>query len=590
MARTPLFPRAGDIPSWALAITQRIERDYAQTGATIGSLSADLVTMQAAIDSISNTASVMSVLIHGSLSTAEAFVRGSLSSAEVLVHGSHSTAEAFVRGSLSSAEVLVHGSLSTAEALVRGSLSSAEVYLRGSISNTISVIAANLSNASGSLSTLSNIVRGGVVTHTHNIIDYGASQSTDCRAAILAAEAAAAPGDTIIFPPGTWYFSNTITVSRSAAAWIGAGPYQTKLVYNGAAGNNIDLIVFGTAAAQIINCHLANFRITSDLTMSAGTALTMYNFCRGTLDGIMVDGQDGTQKLNHGFWFHQVDHVVATNLQAYGGMRAGGSTGIIIDGGVGAVPKADLYISGLKIANFEQGIHVGGGFGGLFMDNFDVIVNKVNLLIDEAVAAEINREMMFGLGAFDTPTVGPNVDINASTSGLAWIQFCGTWMCTSPSAASLLIRNAGGHDINVTACRIYNNSLHAVEITEPLANVIISGNSINHNGGYGVNISVSAHHTRVGFNSFTSNVSGNIFDLGDAQSRAEALYIQAATVQAPYVGMDSAFYLAFSGANPYINFDANDFMLYDRAANIWYFVISGSTVGKVTVNGWSNGP
>ena len=42
MARTPLFPRSGNLATWALAITQRIERDYAylrQKGGTV-SLSA----------------------------------------------------------------------------------------------------------------------------------------------------------------------------------------------------------------------------------------------------------------------------------------------------------------------------------------------------------------------------------------------------------------------------------------------------------------------------------------------------------------------------------------------------------------------
>lgn len=40
MARTPLFPRAGDFTSWALNITQRIERDYAELKAENDSLSA----------------------------------------------------------------------------------------------------------------------------------------------------------------------------------------------------------------------------------------------------------------------------------------------------------------------------------------------------------------------------------------------------------------------------------------------------------------------------------------------------------------------------------------------------------------------
>lgn len=566
MARTPLFPRAGDFASWALNITQRIERDYAQLQASTDSLSvaftADLRSVSAVIKLDINS---VSSVIKTDISSVSAAIKLDISSVSAAITTAYDAADRSV-------SACVHADIASASSLLQTSI------------NTVS----------NSLSILSVLVRGGTTRHIHNILDYGAIPDTDCITAILNAESAAAAGDIIFFPPGNWQFSNTITISRSAAAWIGAGPYQTKLTYTGAAAN-ASMLVFGTAAAQLINCHLANFRVASDTTMTAGVAIHLHNFCRSTIDGVIADGQDGNGKLCHGFWFNQVDHIVATNLQAYGGLRTG-STGIIIDGGVGVVPKADLYISGLKIANFDYGIHVGGGFGGLFMDNFDVIGNNVNLLIDEAVAAEINREMMFGLGAFDTPLVGPNVDINASSSALAWIQFCGTWICTCPSSSGVLIRNAGGHDINFLGCRLYNNSLHAVEITEPLANIIFSGNTINHNGGYGINISVSAHHTRVSFNSFTSNSASNVHDLGDPQTLAEALYTKAAVLEAtqwitsPYFGIDNTFYHAMTGGYPYTNWDANDYCLYDRVNNKWIFVINSTTVGYVDAAGFNNGP
>lgn len=49
MARTPLFPRHGDLTSWALNITQRIERDYAE--------------LKRAVNLVSNTASFLNTMV-----------------------------------------------------------------------------------------------------------------------------------------------------------------------------------------------------------------------------------------------------------------------------------------------------------------------------------------------------------------------------------------------------------------------------------------------------------------------------------------------------------------------------------------------
>lgn len=48
-------------------------------------------------------------------------------------------------------------------------------------------------------------------------------------------------------------------------------------------------------------------------------------------------------------------------------------------------------------------------------------------------------------------------------------------------------------------------------------------------------------------------------------------------VNAPRFDLGTSFYISKSGANPIINMDVDDYILYDRAANSFNFVINGST-------------
>lgn len=57
--------------------------------------------------------------------------------------------------------------------------------------------------------------------------------------------------------------------------------------------------------------------------------------------------------------------------------------------------------------------------------------------------------------------------------------------------------------------------------------------------------------------------------------------IKSGTGQPMYPGNDGTYYLAMLGANPYINFDPNDYLLYDRAGNGFNFNINGVAVFAV---------
>lgn len=208
MARTPLFPRGGDFTSWALTVTQRIERDYAELknimveDDDLRSLSAAIVTNITSVSSAINTdihsisavlatdfysndASVYAVAVSDNASL-YALVGADLrslsvdldaairSTSFVIKQDITSVAADIVAGTYGGAvfatdlrsvsadiqlnsidpisntvsilAVFIHGSLSTAEALVHGSLSTAEAFVRGSLSSAEVYLRGSISN------------------------------------------------------------------------------------------------------------------------------------------------------------------------------------------------------------------------------------------------------------------------------------------------------------------------------------------------------------------------------------------------------------------------------------------------------------
>jgi len=73
-----------------------------------------------------------------------------------------------------------------------------------------------------------------------NVIDYGATGdgSTDDTAAIQAAIDAAAGGDTVVFPVGTYNHTGITVPSHVSLMGLGSR-YLCKLAYQGATGNGI---------------------------------------------------------------------------------------------------------------------------------------------------------------------------------------------------------------------------------------------------------------------------------------------------------------------------------------------------------------
>jgi len=342
--------------------------------------------------------------------------------------------------------------------------------------------------------------------------DFGAAGNgvANDSAAILAAEAACSAGEALYFPTGNYLFRSIVTITRQRPRWMGDGPKSTILTWDGSA--NANMITVGDGISQNIGGSFTNFRITSATAMTGGTALTFHKCGRIFYDNVVIDGQDGSGKFANGIWCNEVDASVFRDFEIYGSsVTAPNGTGFSLNGSVGAGNKSDVYIEGAKIANFSVGVHVGGAFGGFFMNHFDVINNGINLTIDETLAAEVNREIMIGIGAFDTPKTAQSVLINCPTLNAGvWIQFDGTWIAganTFASASGVRITSAPQYSINFTGCKIYLNN-DGIEVLDKTSTVLIDGCSITNNV-RGLSTATSAD-VRIGPNSFINNSSSDI--------------------------------------------------------------------------------
>lgn len=265
-----------------------------------------------------------------------------------------------------------------------------------------------------------------------NVKDFGAVGDgvTDNTAAIQTAYASLPANKTLYFPAGVYRYNSQLVFSgNKRPSFIGDGPTQSILLYGGAA-NNVDCIQVGNGTNEEGNWYISGMGFRTGVNTISGAGIRFRKLVRSLLENVTFGDQDfATTRAHIGVWFDQVDMVSVNGFQAMGSQEA-----LRVNGSVGAGPKADFFINNGKIGRCQIGIHIGGGFGGFYLDSVDVIASTTNILIDRTVANEQNREIFFGPGAlidgagtasgvFD----GINVDVQ-DTGG--YISFDGTW-CAS---------------------------------------------------------------------------------------------------------------------------------------------------------------
>ena len=269
-----------------------------------------------------------------------------------------------------------------------------------------------------------------------NVLDYGANVSlSDNTSAFLAAFNAVSSGSVIFIPAGIYNFSQSLIFSDKKVSWVGAGSSSSILLYTGANTTN-DCFVWGDNVSEVNQIEITGIGFKSSTKMTAGAGVHFRLLTRSNLQDVTFGTQDDNPLMNfyHGVWFDGVDLIHLNTFQCWtsgDGLRVNGKNG---SGTVG--PRADLFISHGKIGQCTVGVHIGGGFGGFYLDSTDVIGNGTNMLIDYSIVPYANRETFVGAGAlFDGAgnSLGVNIDVQ-DTSG--FILFTGSWN----GSTSILVR------------------------------------------------------------------------------------------------------------------------------------------------------
>jgi len=340
-----------------------------------------------------------------------------------------------------------------------------------------------------------------------NVKDFGAVGNgvADDTAAIQAAIVATTTGKALFFPSGTYTFSTQLVFNTSKIGIIGEGSGTTFLKYTGANTTN-DLIVVGDGITQIVNVNLSGFTLYSTTTMTGGFAIHLKKYCRSNVADIIVNGQDiAPVNVYSGIWFDGLDDVYLSTFRTFvqaEGVRVNGLIGV-------GQPKAGLMVEQGKITGGTIGVHIGGAFGGTYINNVDIIgATQEGILLDNSIAAETNRETFLGVCSIDS-TGSYGIRVVESFTSNQTLNLTGTWVASSGNHG-IFIQNAPGYKITASGCRIFNNNGDGIRTANNGSAFIVTGCSIANNTGYGVNGVINNSSMAIASNSFVSNALGDI--------------------------------------------------------------------------------
>lgn len=320
--------------------------------------------------------------------------------------------------------------------------------------------------------------------------------------------------DTGTVGPGICVFTSPLTKSGDSYSIIGSGSYATLFQYTGS-NTNVDLITFQSAlggpAAK--NIRIQGIKIFSSTVMSGGAAFRFKQLARSFLLDVVAGGQDNPGTLFHGFWFDQVASAYVAQIEANGRgdcVRMNGNVVYSPEGGGKFISTFgnDLGIAQGKLGGCNVGIHVGGGFGGLYVDQVAIIGNSTNVLIDHSLNCENisgveqcvgNREIFLGsTSAVDSAMNGDGIHVDDSLAGGATLTLAG-WIASGTGNGVNIVNWPG--ILNLSGNNIYNFDLDGVRISDPITRVNIdTGLNIRNNDGYGINATVPTFNILPGSN------------------------------------------------------------------------------------------
>jgi hypothetical protein len=315
----------------------------------------------------------------------------------------------------------------------------------------------------------------------------------------------------VILDEGTITMRGKLSFPRDSISLVGQGFSASKLTWPSDLADDLISVDGGGGGSYRRGVHLEKFAIYSTVQQTAGAAIHLYSTTWSVLRDLKIQGDDSVSTLYHGVWFDEVDNVHMDHVEAVADNDA-----VRVNGTVGAGAKAGLYIHNSRLLNSTVGIRVGGGFGGLYVTQADIIANGTGLLLDQTLAAESNREIFLdGTTTIDSST-SIGIDINEGFNN-GYLGLSGTWVSANVTGMRVRTGTAASASINIAGGTFFNNSTVGILNESTVALWNVTGTAFRSNA-TAINQSVtSGFYVRgLRFDSNTTDITGTVYSVENA--------------------------------------------------------------------------
>lgn len=326
-----------------------------------------------------------------------------------------------------------------------------------------------------------------VVSEYGAVVDDDTFDNTD---AINSAEAAAELTDaTVLFADGgTYYYQGTLTAARNGLAWLGR---NTRLIYNGVETDR-NLLELGDGVSDYSRAVISGIEIGSETVMTAGAAILARRMTQSLFE-IAGQGEDLNADLGNTLWngfvFQGYDNVTV-NAEGWSAQNDVAQ----VSGVIGAGPKDRLFWNVGKTFEGAVGMRIGGAAGAVSLGTSNFVGNGTNVLIDQTLIAEVNRDVLIQNAVLQS----------AGTDGLvindagAVRVLVGGACIRSSGRRGVWVQNCGGNVVMGGGYMIFDNAEDGVRVDDADANVLLGSGLVYSNGAasgtaWGINPNVASN-------------------------------------------------------------------------------------------------
>lgn len=241
--------------------------------------------------------------------------------------------------------------------------------------------------------------------------------SADVTAPIQTWLASMTTGRCYYLPPGFYSFKSPLAqpTGLNHVAVTGAGRYLSQLVYTGTASSS-DMFTAGNATVGISNTNsvgmiFGGFMVRSTVAMLAGSnAWHFLNMEETSIYDIEPGGDTSYSQLAYdGIYIDGFHHV---SLSGFEGATQHDCLKIRANN---RNSNADIWVNGNAWCNNSlTGVHIGGGAGGVYLDNFQALGNDIqNYLVDDALEQQSGQCTSCSIS-------GTVLTVGGTVTGLFW--------------------------------------------------------------------------------------------------------------------------------------------------------------------------